>query len=259
MNRSSKSNKRSAASLDEQFTGLLKATLETWAHQVLYTRRIYPSASFAPTTVWGIRCRACRAKEVVLYIRDSIETGVTALRKGSASCLSLVIVEERDTYEDDFRLMSSSMEEEGEDDPAVEKERLTLSFVRVGQIRDAEILEQTERSMRDLLLRTMSLPDRRGQAVITDSTSFRLVWHLEPDQSDYGDMNRNFDNGTWIESKSSFQGGLVRRPLHHASSPLLQVNFFSQTRSTVKSRAKQRNVPAAAKRPEDEGEDEIVL
>ena len=246
------SGKRSAASLDEQFTGLLKATLETWAHQVLYTRRIYPSSSFAPTTVWGIRCHACRAKEVVLYIQNSVETGLSALLKGSATSLSLVIVDDNDAYCEE---QSMIVEEE---DNAVEKERLTLSFVRMGQVKDLESLEQTERSMRDLVLRTLSLPDRKGQAIITDSTSFRLIWHLEPNHPDYGDMARGFDNGTWIENKNTYEGGLVRRPLHHASSALVQVNFFSQIKAAVKPRSNQRGVAAASKKRDDD-DDEIVF
>eukprot|EP00977_Amphora_coffeiformis_P014907 scaffold4244_cov167-Amphora_coffeaeformis.AAC.20 len=259
------SGKRSAASLDEQFTGLLKATFETWAHQVLYTRRIYPSSSFAPTTVWGVRCHACRAKDVVLYIRDSVETGLSAVLNGSATSLSLLIVDDKDEIhcdcaQEDDQGMGSGVGETG-DCALVEKERLTLSFVRMGQVKDLEGLEQTERSMRDLILRTLSLPDRKGQAIITDSTSFRLVWHLEPNRSDYGEMPRRFDNGTWIEHKRALEGGLVRRPIYQASSALVQMNFFSQIKAPVKPRLKQQTSVAAtfAKRYEDDDADEIVL
>jgi len=262
------SGKRNAASLDEQFTSLLKATFEMWIHQVLYRRRIYPPSCFAPATVWGVRCYACRAKDVVSYIRDSVETGLSAVLNGSATSLSLIIVDDSDDPEFHNEEHAQQKEPsntysgaaEAEDYSLVEKERLTLSFVRMGQVKDLLSLEQTERSMRDLIIRTLSLPNRKGQAIVTDSTSFRLVWHLEPNHPNYGEIPPGFDNGTWIEHKNSYQGGRIRRPLHQASSALVQVNFFSQIKAPVKPRSMQQSVVAAsAKIDDDYDEDDIVL
>ena len=227
--RTNKSSGQRQRLLLEDLTSLLKATLETWAHQILYTRRVYPSFTFAPTTVWGIRCQACRSKEVVQYIHDSIDAGMTALCKGSASSLSLVIVDDDGDEQENF----------SEEQPPVEMERLTLFFRRiVQQVKDHQSLEQTERSMRDLILRTQSLPSRqgRGAVVITDTTSFRLVWHLESgDSNSYGELVNGFNNGTWTEDRTNQrEGGLVRRPLYHASTALLQMDFYSQSRWAVK-------------------------
>lgn len=265
MSKNAKAFNRSTVSLDDQFAGLIKATLETWAHQILYTRRVYPSSTFAPASIWGVKCHACRAKDVVEYIQDSIETGLSALLKGSVSRLSLVIVEEEETAagaetpsDHDDENEEALMAETG----VVERERLTLSFDRLddkydsigggGQqtltVKDIESLRQTERSMRDLILRVQSLPSRpstqnesKSTAMATtslvavpDSTSFRLIWHLKPNQSDYGKIPQGFNNGTWMGEEKPAPlrhlgtGGLVRRPLYQASSVLLQVNFYSQ-------------------------------
>ena len=277
---------RAVKSLDEQFRALLKATLETWAHQVLYRRRVYPSSTFCPTTVWGVRCHACRAKQVVLYIQDSIEAALSSssnvLQEGLASRLSLVIVQEAPLMEDDN---GSSLDNNDNNDDFVEKERLTLAFDHVRPVKNMDELRQAERAMRDLILRTQSIPENNNSKLqITDDTSFRLVWHLEPTgtaaavatnrntsaaNNEYGEFVQGFNRGTWMEDSSlspphqqqeQQPRGLIRRPLYRASSNPVQINFYSQTIQTLP-----RPKPNVAARrrdnvgDEDDDDDEIIL
>jgi len=55
------------------------AALETWCHQLLYIRRIYPSDSFANSYFLGVRCKVNRHPGVVNYISQAVQVAVPAL------------------------------------------------------------------------------------------------------------------------------------------------------------------------------------
>ena len=58
---------------------LMSAALETWCHQLLYVRRVYPSESFADSYFLGVRVKANRHPAVVAYISKAVKVAVPAL------------------------------------------------------------------------------------------------------------------------------------------------------------------------------------
>jgi hypothetical protein len=237
---------------EERFHALLKATLEAWAHQILYSRGVYPRSTFCPTTVWGLRCQACRAKEVVRYIQDSIDQAMLALVKGAAASLTLVIVDDDDSNDDDDDDDNNNNRNDGNTDGS-EQERWTLAFSYLHPSPNMPGVLQAEKFLRALLLRVQSLVDprqRQGKVLrITDSTSFRLVWRLMPtaDPAGYGALKQGVQEGRWMADAhrpKAVSSGRLRRPLHHISSTLVELRFYSEVSSTVAKR--QRRAPVAA-------------
>jgi hypothetical protein len=242
---------------EERFHALLKATLEAWAHQILYSRGVYPRSTFCPTTVWGLRCQACRAKEVVRYIQDSIDQAMLALVKGAAASLTLVIVDDDDSNDDDDdddnnNNNNRNNRNDGNTDGS-EQERWTLAFSYLHPSPNMPGVLQAEKFLRALLLRVQSLVDprqRQGKVLrITDSTSFRLVWRLMPtaDPAGYGALKQGVQEGRWMADAhrpKAVSSGRLRRPLHHISSTLVELRFYSEVSSTVAKR--QRRAPVAA-------------
>ena len=84
---------------------LVSAFLETWCHQLLYVRRIYPSDTFANSYFLGLQVKVNRHPAVVQYISKAVEVAVPALMDNTSSSssssnrvadeFSLEIVQER--------------------------------------------------------------------------------------------------------------------------------------------------------------------
>ena len=64
---------------------LVSAFLETWCHQLLSVRRVYPSESFANSYFLGLQVKANRHPSVVEYITKAVEVAVPALISSSSS------------------------------------------------------------------------------------------------------------------------------------------------------------------------------
>lgn len=150
-------------SLKKRWNELLHATLETWAHQILYQRCVYPTNSFGPIRFFGVRCHANRHPGVVQYIQESVAAGAQLLISEEANQFVLVIVDEAEgvpreleRYEIELSIASR---------PEWDDEAKDVTF------------ERMERAMRNLILRVLGL----GQESASDSEtlSFRIETHCK--------------------------------------------------------------------------------
>lgn len=200
----------------DQWKKLLGATLETWAHHLLYMRRVYPRETFVPTSFLGVRCQANRHPGVVSYIRDSIEVGVPALISGVADEISLVIIESDE-------LMGST----------TELEKYCLSFRAIADSWEndsqfPELMAYMERSMRDLVLQIHSMESSR--ASLSETCSFTISLHIPEENKSCKELNQAFAQGTWSAydkdgcGKTSAVTEIIR-PLHEVSTPICELNF----------------------------------
>lgn len=71
------------------------AALETWCHQLLYVRRVYPSNTFCDSYFLGIRYKANRHPGVVEYISNAIQVAVPALMERVADEFCLEVINEK--------------------------------------------------------------------------------------------------------------------------------------------------------------------
>jgi hypothetical protein len=221
--------------LNRQFAALLAATLETWAHQLLFQRHIYPRETFGPTRFLGIRCEACRHPGVVSYITDTVGVAVPALMTAAADVLSLVVTttnEDSDRVDDDSHIIMETV---------VETYSLNVEMLRDWRDRDSNddigtTMLELERAMRDLVLRVLSLESERASS--SDTVSFKLTLHLPEENRSCNELNHVFAEGTWFcppdepapsstpgYSSSSAQPREWIRPLHRASTPNCVIDF----------------------------------
>jgi hypothetical protein len=222
--------------LNRQFAALLAATLETWAHQLLFQRHIYPRETFGPTRFLGVRCQACRHPGVVSYIADTVGVAVPALMTGAADVLSLVVTttnEDSDHVDDDSHIIVETVVE-------------TYSLKIVEMLRDwrdvgsnvdiGTTMQELERAMRDLVLRVLSLESERASS--SDTVSFKLTLHLPEENRSCNELNHVFAEGTWFcppdepapSSASVFSSKSIQprewiRPLHRLSTPNCVIDF----------------------------------
>ena len=91
----------SPSNKQHELSAVLSATLETWAHQILYTREVYSRETFGTTRFMGIKCYVNRHPAVVSYIDETVRLAVPALLEGTADQLSLLIVGNRQSTGDD--------------------------------------------------------------------------------------------------------------------------------------------------------------
>jgi len=229
-------------SLKERWASLLGATLETWAHQLLYVRHVYPRSTFAPTRFLatsattrtntsnsgggggGIQCKANRHPQVVSYIRDSVKVAVPAIVSGAVNEVSFVITEidgasglataDLETYT--LTLNNASQE-------AIDRlDELPPHGVseRADETRRLRNIEYMERAMRDLILRVNSLdtgkgcrPSRRPKentnypSTPTDEDendiSFRITLHIPKKNDSCPELNEAFSGGLWLASSTT--------------------------------------------------------
>jgi len=174
----------SSSSFKERFKALLGATLETWAHQLLYLRRVYPRSAFGETRFLGVqRCRVIRHPDVVSYVRDAVRVAVPALVEGVADEISLSVLVDCDDYGDhevnDEQQQQRQQQQQQQQQqqrllsPSGEKKVLERFAVRISDLAVAEwyiniaaddnknretvanVLNRQEHAMRDLILTTI--------------------------------------------------------------------------------------------------------
>ena len=210
----------SAVPLKKQWSALLSATLENWAHQLLYVRHVYPRETFGSTRFLGVRCRVCRHPTVVSYISDTISVAVPSIVSGVADEISFIITETDEN--------SGSSRE-------IEKYKLRILDMLSDWKEDGDIsklMVYMERSMRDLILRVHSLQSER--ATSSDSVSFKITLHIPEENKTCTELNQSFAQGTWMmadgSGPSSITGARQERiiPLHQVSTPICRMNFSSE-------------------------------
>jgi hypothetical protein len=84
--------------LESKWQDLLGATLEAWAHMILYVRRVYPADSFGPsptTAPFGLRLHVNRHPAVAAYIADAIRVALPSLTTSPrvADAITLTILD----------------------------------------------------------------------------------------------------------------------------------------------------------------------
>jgi hypothetical protein len=84
--------------LESKWKDLLGATLEAWAHMILYVRRVYPVDSFGPsptTAPFGLRLHVNRHPAVAAYIADAIRVALPSLTTSPrvADAITLTILD----------------------------------------------------------------------------------------------------------------------------------------------------------------------
>jgi hypothetical protein len=197
-----------SSSSSDKLVSLWSATLETWSHELLFQRHVYPRDTFCPTKFLGVSCHACRHPKVVNYIANALQVIVPSIVTGSIEHVSLVIMKDCFNVSETFTLTLS----------------LPLT-INDNQSEQQESLQHVERSMRDLILSVLSL-EGLARKRLTDDSSFKLtVKTAETIDKLSPEMTRAFDEGTWyrpsiveLDKEESEKTGKVQ-PLHHGSLP----------------------------------------
>jgi hypothetical protein len=81
--------------LESKWKDLLGATLEAWAHMILFVRQVYPAESFCspPTTLFGLRLHHNRHPAVAAYIAEAVKVALPSLISRVADSITLTIIE----------------------------------------------------------------------------------------------------------------------------------------------------------------------
>lgn len=220
------------ASQKQQLTTLLSATLETWCHLVLYLRGVYPRVSFGPTRFLGISsCQACRHSGVVEYIDSSLQVIVPSILSGAVTQLSLVIMKDAFTVSETFTLGMTKLFDNDDNSTT-------------------NSIQEMERTMRDLVLSTLSL-EGLSRKKLTDDAFFKLTLKTADtvETNNCPELNAAFQEGKWYEPSPRISGRSTNltettseedceetiRPLYHSSlssGGSLEMNLISRRRPT---------------------------
>jgi HORMA domain len=222
----------SATQFQKQWSSLLSAALESWAHQLLYVRHVYPRETFGGSSFLGVRCHVSRHPGVVSYITNTLKVAVPSLLTGVADEISLTIFDNDDenTVLDKYVLRFS-----GEQINGVSSD---------GKIPE-ETVQQLERGMRDLVLSAHALES--GRATLSESVSFKLSLHIPEEDRTCAALNEAFAVGTWFAPRSNSEvgdeaiprsRGRVIRPLHHVSNASIGSIQFVMQKSREDNRKK---------------------
>ena len=212
---------------DQRWASLLwSAALETWAHQLLYTRGVYPRDSFVPVRFLGVQCYANRHPDVVAYIQDTVKAVVPALQNGAADQVSMLITCEEDNGSE---VILHTLEE--------------YSLRRFGFRKgDSSTLnnhqaDTLERSLRDLVLAVHALPKNTlSSHPQSASVSFRLELRLEETSDLPVDLIDSLDKGKWYvpqrldEDVNKVQGHVIR-PFYRADTPIGTLQFVQRRKA----------------------------
>lgn len=205
---------------------LLAAGLETWVHQVLYLRHVYPKATFGNVRFSGIQCSVNRHPDVVKYIHDTVSLAVPGIVQGSVDQISLMIT----CYE--------HSSEEGLDEMVEECKKLEecqILFRNFHKDRlenspdngDAEL----KQCFRDMILRLGSLESMPCNYLNATGLSFRLelgMSRMSPESVPM-QLHAALAEGLCLESTSDWETkgkGIVARPLCQSDLSFARVNLF---------------------------------
>jgi hypothetical protein len=221
------------------WTSLLSAALETWAHQLLYTRSVYPNDSFGAVRFLGVQCFVNRHPDVVSYIKATVQLAVPALLRGAADQLSLIVTGERED--------SSTAPRDDREDTATVLDTLEEYILRMTDYCGTDLshpggedlTSQFQRALRDMVIRVRSLEGTCRTFASDDTVSFRLELRLTEEPVLSADMNEAMAGGTWcIPANVSHgkQGGHVLRPLHRTETPVGMLHFVQRRASSHSAR-----------------------
>ena len=242
--------------LKQRWLLLLAATLETWSHQLLYMRQVYPQEVFTRTRFLSVRCYICRHPSVVAYISNTIKVAVPSLVQNVANEIAFHITDERkrkkgnDTPDD---VVEDFMETKKMESIELYKIRLSydnnlpnlnnsLANGSATPLDVNEIMNQLERAMRDMIIRVHSLES--SNMSWTDSVSFQLYLHIPTENESCPELNQAFTDGSWCESHTKqeknethdeqhYRYGRVTRPLHHIQTHIGTFQFIMQRQSRI--------------------------
>lgn len=190
--------------MENRLGKLLGSSLETLVNQILHSRHVYPRESFCPSSFLGIRCRVNRHPDVVSYIEESVAVAVPSLLSGVASQFSVVICE-KDPLGNATRDLESY--------------HLALAVPPVHGSEEADhtnVIKSLERTMRDMILRVLSLES--GWASKSASVSFRIVLHIPTEDKSCRSLNKAFTEGKWRVSDGLDDSQPDVWPLYQSSS-----------------------------------------
>ena len=187
---------------------LWSAALETFCHQVLSVRRVYPKETFCSTRFLGVHCQACRHPGVVEYISETVQVATSALFEGDSNEVSLVIFDQEKN---------------------VDHEKYSLCLLQ----KPRASIEQLEREMRDLILSVCTLGGMHCPAW-SPSITFKILLYLPTKNSKSEDLSLAIKEGKWYcpNTDSCSRAEEKRRPVHHM--PKATCQFYFQTNLTRK-------------------------
>jgi hypothetical protein len=190
----------SSSHQNDERSALWTATLETWCHQILFARRIYPKETFCSTRFLGIQCKANRHPGVVSYIFETIRVAVPAILNGVANELSLLILHA------------------GE-----EVEKFSLFYSISGLENDLQLLEK---EARNLILSALSLDGQFSTQHSSKDLTFKIMLHIPEENQSCRELNQELALGTWFcPSTVGSRAEEKRRPLHDMSLSTGKVHF----------------------------------
>ena len=176
-------NTTSSVNNKPRLTSMLGSFLETAIHELLYLRSLYPHDAFSPSRHLQIAVHACRHPAVVDYIYDTLKVAVPSIISGEVDALYLIFWDESTgaLYERySFEFDSSFMRDD-------EYNNVISGASSVFNNMNTDIgivIQELERSLRDVLLSIMSLDGsdlgrRRGVKNFTDTTTFKICLHTK--------------------------------------------------------------------------------
>lgn len=220
--------------LEDEWRDLLGATLEAWAHMILYVRKVYDEESFSSTTVlFGLRLYQNRHPQVASYIAEAIEVALPSIMSRVADTITLVITEipspepathrpimellshaQQDSMSDDDEEMNYQDMAHDNDDNMIQPQAVVLekyelrfpfadSLSKTSQPNNctnytASAIEYLEREMREILLSVYAMKDTdEGVSQSSESVSFRLNLHIPQANATCPELNQAFAAGTW--------------------------------------------------------------
>ena len=229
---------------------------------MLYMRRVYPIDTFARHNGFlGITsCQACRHPDVVSYISNTIEAAVPALLDGTATDLTLHIVE-RDAYTsttlmewETFALRMSDLNQEL-------LQQRDKHLPKACRFTKHDLLQELETGLRNLILQVLRLPhayvganrgrhtnnnddpnnnttDHPTRAVNLDLLSFELTLRVPKEDPTCKPLEEGFASGTWYAHDHEETSGRPRanedrpkvarihRPLRNVITELFHMDFL---------------------------------
>lgn len=251
---------------------LINFTLETWVHQLLYVRMVYPPDTFTISSFLGIRCYVCRHPDVDTYITETLKIVVPSLMSNVANEISFIITD------DVVHIKSSEYidnEERSDFATTVTTEEMEVFVLRVADLSSDlglyntyskrarknspepsivmnQCMQKLERSMRDLMLSVYSLEvkhDHNMNMLWTDAVSFRITLYIPVENQTCQELNNVFQQGKWHatnNSNTTFSTGTdgnaeqkakigrVIRPLYQTTTPVGKFHFLMKQVSKSK-------------------------
>jgi hypothetical protein len=228
----------SASQYQRQWSSLIGAALESWTHQLLFMRHVYPRETFTTVTFLGIRSHMSRHPDVVNYITNVCRVAVPAILSGAADEITLSIFDHDESTNhtgtsDAAAIAADQCNRDVTCCREIEAYILRFTDIMIPSVAandqneesasattvPLEALQNLERGIRDLVLSAHAL-DKETAAVRSDSTSFKLILHISQKDKSCASLNEAFANGTWFTAATAANDGTdsspkVIRPLHH--------------------------------------------